>query len=172
MQEPFQRPLFERLKVLPKGISDAYKQFLQGLSGNLFQLLRTALQWTLFASSPVRVVEIMDSFTGIYRLNAQSPQGIDADEMRTTRAVRSADRLAEVQQLRTAGGPFLDIWDEEGDWWVSLADVSQARQFCISREEPADDDGDHQVHDGPVCIKCDIPLDRSKALVFSERVAS
>ena len=169
MQEPFQRPLSDRLNVLPKGISDAYKQFLQGLSGNYLQLLRTALQWTLFASSPVRVVEIMDSFTGIYRLSGQSPQGIDAAEVGTTRAVRSADRLAEVQQLRTAGGPFLDIWDEEGDWWVSLADVSQARQFCVSSDQPDDDDGGGQVHDGPVCTKCDIPLDRSKALVFLEK---
>jgi ankyrin repeat protein len=74
-----------------------------------------------------------------------------------------------VQQLRTAGGPFLDIWDEEGDWWVSLADVSQARQFCVSSDQPDDDDGHGQVHDGPVCTKCDIPLDRSQALVFSEK---
>ena len=169
MKEPFQRPLSERLNVLPKGISDAYKQFLQGLSGNYLQLLRTALHWTLFAQDPVRVVEIMDAFTGIYRLTEQSSQGIDAAEMGTTRAVRTADRLVEVQQLRTAGGPFLDIWDEEGEWWVSLADVSQARQFCVSRDQPGDDDGNHQVQHGPICVKCDIPLDRSKALVFSEK---
>jgi ankyrin repeat protein len=169
MKEPFQRPISERLKILPKGISDAYKQFLQGLSGNYLQLLRTALQWTLFAPDPVRVVEIMDAFTGIYRLSGQESQGIDAAERNKTRAVRIADRLSEVQQLRTAGGPFLDIWDEEGEWWVSLADVSQARQFCVGRDQPGDDGGDHQVHHGPVCTKCDIPLDRSKALLFSEK---
>jgi ankyrin repeat protein len=169
MKEPFQRPLSDRLDVLPKGISDAYKQFVQGLSGNYLQLLRTALQWTLFASSPVRVVEIMDAFTGVYRLSEKSSRGIDATEKKETYAVRIADRLEEVQQLRTAGGPFLDIWDEEGDWWVSLADLSQARQFCVSRNQPGDDHENHQVHHGPVCIKCDIPLERSNALLFSEK---
>ena len=79
MKEPFQRPLSERLKILPKGISDAYKQYLQGLSGNYLQLLRTALQWTLFAPDPLRVVEIMDAFTGIYRLSGQESQGKDGD---------------------------------------------------------------------------------------------
>jgi ankyrin repeat protein len=169
MKEPFQRPLSDRLDVLPKGISDAYKQFVQGLSGNYLQLLRTALQWTLFASSPVRVVEIMDAFTGIYRLSEKSSRGIDATEKKETYAVRIADRLEEVQQLRTAGGPFLDIWDEEGDWWVSLADVSQARQFCVSRDQPGDDHENHQINHGPICIKCDIPLERSNALLFSEK---
>jgi hypothetical protein len=169
MKEPFQCPLSERLNVSPKGISDAYKQFVQGLSGNYLQLLRTALQWTLFAPSPVRVVEIMDAFTGIYRLSGQNSQGIDAVEKTETYAVRTADRLEEVQQLRTAGGPFLDIWDEGGEWWVSLADLSQARQFCVNHNQPGDDHENPQVRHGPVCVKCDIPVERSNALLFSEK---
>jgi hypothetical protein len=135
MKEPFQCPLSERLNVSPKGISDAYKQFVQGLSGNYLQLLRTALQWTLFAPSPVRVVEIMDAFTGIYRLSGQNSQGIDAVEKTETYAVRTADRLEEVQQLRTAGGPFLDIGDEEsgGSRWPTLRRPVNSASIIISQ---------------------------------------
>lgn len=173
MREPFQRPLSERLNDLPKGISDTYQQFVQGLSGNYLQLLRTALQWTLFASGPVRVVEIMDAFTGIYRMSGQDSQGIDAAEKKGTNAVRTADRSEEVERLKAAVGPFLEVWDEEGEegeWWVALADASQVRQFCISRDEPSDDDDqNHQSQHDSVCVKCGIPLEHSKALLFSEK---
>lgn len=59
-------------------------------------------------------------------------------------------------------------WLEEGEWWVALANVSQARQSLAGRAQPGDDRGDHQIRHGRVCTKCDISLDRSKALLFSE----
>jgi hypothetical protein len=68
IQQPFQRPLSKRLSSLPKGISDAYDHFVRGLSSNYLELLRTALQWTLLAPGPVRVVEVMESFSGLYSL--------------------------------------------------------------------------------------------------------
>ncbi|TKA78418.1 hypothetical protein B0A55_03055 [Friedmanniomyces simplex] len=164
IQQPFQRPLSDRLKDLPEGMGETYSQAISAMPSNYLQLLRTALAWMLFAPNAVKVQEIMEDFSGVYLLPPNAEQLQSADEKEATWA-GSASEL-DVKQLRKAAGPFLDIFEEDGQYLVRLRDAPQVRSLCLQES----DDMQMDVHDeGSVCARCKSSLTPAKRLDFSEK---
>ncbi|KAK0306959.1 hypothetical protein LTR82_016190 [Friedmanniomyces endolithicus] len=164
IQQPFQRPLSNRLRDLPEGMGETYSQAISAMPSNYLELLRTALAWTLFAPNDVKVQVIMEAYTGVYLIpyNAEQLQSIVENE--ALRAGSASD--LDVKQLRKAAGPFLDIFEEGGQHLVSLKDPPQVRKFCLQRNE--DEHLDVQNGDS-VCARCKANLTPAKRLDFSEK---
>ncbi|KAK0260088.1 hypothetical protein LTS09_005423 [Friedmanniomyces endolithicus] len=164
IQQPFQRPLSNRLRDLPEGMGETYSQAISAMPSNYLELLRTALAWTLFAPNDVEVRVIMEAYTGVYLIpyNAEQLQSVVENE--APRAGSASD--LDVKQLRKAAGPFLDIFEEGGQHLVSLKDPSQVRKFCLERT----DDEHLEVQNGDsVCARCKANLTPAKRLDFSEK---
>ncbi|KAK1058562.1 hypothetical protein LTR74_013285 [Friedmanniomyces endolithicus] len=164
IQQPFQRPLSNRLRDLPEGMGETYSQAISAMPSNYLELLRTALAWTLFAPNDVKVQVIMEAYSGVYLIPYNAEQLQSAVENEVPRAGSASDM--DVKQLRKAAGPFLDIFEEDGQHLVSLKDSPQVRKFCLQRN----DDEHLDVHDGvSICTRCKANLTPAKRLDFSEK---
>ncbi|KAI9685134.1 MAG: hypothetical protein M1822_004721 [Bathelium mastoideum] len=166
IQQPFQRPLSNRLKELPEGMSETYNQAIRGMAPNYLDLLRTALSWTLLAPGPVKVLEVMEAFTGEYLVPKEDAlKKIDAEK-----EDGSYDKMAsqlEITQLRTASGPFLNIWEESGGQsFVSLKDPYQVKHFCLHATEHVEAE---EVSGDTICTRCKASLNPSRSLSISEK---
>lgn len=129
LSQPFQRPLSNRLKELPEGMSETYDQAIRSMPPNYLELLRTALSWALFAPGPVHVPAIMQAYSRLWFM----PVDNAASQVFTESSHDDYATALEIQQLRTASGPFLEISepDDPGDYFVSLKDVMQVKNFCF-----------------------------------------
>jgi ankyrin repeat protein len=123
LRQPFQRPLSRRLKALPEGVTDSYKQAIRGLAPNYLDLLRTALTWTLYSNQPVRVKEVVESFSGVYDRHR------NGDVLDGYAGFIATD--LEMRQLQGASGPFLKIAPNMAKQQiVAPQDLVQIRKFC------------------------------------------
>jgi len=163
IQQPFQRPISNRLRDLPEGMGETYSQAISAMPSNYLELLRTALAWTLFAPNDVKVQVIMEAYSGVYLLPYNAEQLQSAVDNEAPGAGSASD--LDVKQLRKAAGPFLDIFEEDGQHLVSLKDSPQVRKFCLQRT----DDEHLDVHNGDlICTRCKASLTPAKRLDFSE----
>ncbi|KAI9699589.1 MAG: hypothetical protein M1820_007088 [Bogoriella megaspora] len=165
IQQPFQRPLSNRLKELPEGMSETYNQAIRGMASNYLDLLRTALSWTLLAPGSIKVLEVMEAYNGVYLLPADDvlPK-IEAEKD------GSYDKFAsdlEISQLRSASGPFLNILEEDGGQsFVVLKDPFQVRHFCLHSTQNVEA---QEIPGDTICAKCKASLNPSKSLSITER---
>lgn len=172
IQEPFQGPLSERLKSLPDGMGETYLQAVRAMPSNYLELLRTALSWTLFSARPMKVAEIMEAHSRVY-LRHPCASELDAAsnsaDWTTGEAWNRAASDLELQQLRSAAGPFLEIFKRDGDTlndFVDLKDSSQVLDFCV-HDEPvarAQTQGSESL-----CAHCKKSIHSPQILTFSER---
>ncbi|KAI0439745.1 hypothetical protein F4803DRAFT_553809 [Xylaria telfairii] len=145
MQEPFQRPLSNRLAHLPRGMADTYSEALYKMSPNYVSLLRKALLWTLLCRVPPTIEEIMDDYRGTYDQTSAEGDSDDVDSQRSFNFPK-ASRL-EKEQFRIASGPFLQL-DKSG--YVKLQDPDPIREFCLNSKESGDQNSDQ----ARVCPHC------------------
>ena len=131
LRQPWRRPLSSHLADMPEGMNGAYKQFLKQLTPNYFELLKTALTWLLLAKSSVKVAEIMDDYIGTY-YHPEDEGDIPSEpsENEDSQALMFGTQI-QVEQLRHAGGPFLEVEETENVKVVRLKDPLQVRQFCV-----------------------------------------
>ena len=166
IQQPFQRPLSNRLKELPEGMSETYNQAIRGMQPNYLNLLSTALSWTLLAPGSVKALEIMEAFTGEYLVPEQEARQKIAVEKEEGSYDKKASQL-QITQLRAASGPFLNIWEESGGQsFVSLKDPYQVRHFCFHASEHVEAE---EVSGDTICSRCKASLNPSRSLSISEK---
>jgi hypothetical protein len=94
LEQPFERPLENRLKDLPDSLDDSYQQEFKRTDPAYMKLLEVALTWTTLAGDDVTVDEVMDAFSGTFT------QGIQGD-------VEDVPACVDDSQLKKAGGTFL-----------------------------------------------------------------
>ena len=166
IQQPFQRPLSNRLKDLPEGMGETYKQAIQALPPNYLDLLRTALSWTLLAPGPVKVLEVMEAFTGEYLVPRDEAIQRIASEKEDDSYQKSASEL-EIAQLKAASGPFLNVWQEYGGQsFVNLKDPYQVKHFCL---HDAENIKAEEASDDAICPRCKESMNTSRTLSVSEK---
>ena len=169
LSQPWQRPLENHLKALPEGLNETYNQYLRGLSPNYLQLLRTALTWTLMAEESVTVEEIMDSYSGAYTAPNQQDVPESEDAAVDEEAEQERTRVY-VKQLQDAGGPFLELENKKGRWYVKLKDEASVRQYCSHNAKGAENGHEtNSADDDHTCVKCKTSLKQSRALAIAEK---
>jgi len=172
MREPFQRPLSRRLQFLPEGMNNIYNETLRKMGSNYVDLLRTALTWTLLAPVPLKVEEIMDVYNGTYNSRGRE---VEAEARKLTETSFSKPEALEVEQLRSACGPFLrleqtilDEPDAEPEYYVTLRDAPLVKEFCM---HSTDAESPGHVTNGGICARCKSALNESKTLSISPKEA-
>lgn len=152
LRTPFQRPVSAWLKNLPENVDETYHQHLHQLAPTYRHLLRTSLAWTLIAQTPLRVEEIMESYSRVY---------LNGDTSVEQNVVDTNLNLYR-EQIQKAGGPFLDIRDNK---FVVLQDAQAVRSFCKMVSDVSFTD----LGDQSVCARCKSALQANSALVISEK---
>lgn len=140
LEEPWQRPLRNRLNQLPGGLDETYGQAIGQMASNYRELLKTSVTWALLANGPVTVTEVMDAHLGTYLTD--SPAVEDS-------TVREESALYR-EQIRKAGGPFLDCQRTDKQSIVKLKDPAAARRFFL-RETDSDEVTKEDAH---ICDNC------------------
>jgi hypothetical protein len=158
LEEPWQRPLSNRLKQLPESLTDTYNTVLYQMAPNYRVLLQTAVTWALLADGPVTVTEVMEAHIGTY--DAESSQ---ADDI----TLDGESPLHRVQ-IRGAGGPFLDYQRHGKQSIIKLKDVAAVKRFFI---RSTDDNIVEQDSDLRLCPKCKDSYGTVKDLSISEKSA-
>ncbi|KAL2128709.1 hypothetical protein VTI74DRAFT_8810 [Chaetomium olivicolor] len=148
MQEPFQRPISQRLEALPDGRSDVYAKALRKMSPNYLDLLRTALSWTLlcpeYPGFP-HAREIMDAFHGTYDISSE------VDLAEEAAGFGPVSRL-ELEQLRVASDGFLKLWPmSDGVVLVTEADAEALNEYFV--KAGGDVHEDQEQHE-QLCPRC------------------
>ncbi|GAW10788.1 hypothetical protein ANO14919_001230 [Xylariales sp. No.14919] len=154
MQEPFERPLSDRLAVLPEGIGDTYSEALRKMSQNYLSLLRKALLWTLLSPVSPTIEEIMDDYRGTY--NQASAEGDRNDIYSQDDSNFPKASQLEKEQFRIAAGPFLHL-DSSG--YVKLQDPDAIREFCLNSKKPDKQSCDQTM----ICPHCNSSITDKKA---------
>jgi len=155
LSQPFQRPIANRLKNLPDNMNETYDRFLRQLAPNYLGLLKTALIWTVLANTEVTVQEVMDAYTGTYLGHNTTDDPQDSGESKL-----------HADQIRDAGGPFLDVIDNSITQIVSLKDPSAIREFCFKPVETIKPG--HELRDD-ICTRCKAELNASHAVSFDAK---
>lgn len=142
LKQPFRRPYRDHLETLPEGVIDTYRQALAFLQPAYYDLLQTALLWTLYAQQPIRVQEIMEAHSGIYLVDLD--MGSD-DDYEVYKAQKN-----DVAQLNEASSTFLRIYNNSlAEPIAVLKDLAHIRQLCSSSDETAS----HAEHNH-ICQRC------------------
>lgn len=149
LQQPFPRPISKHLKNLPDSFHDDYNRAIDRLSANYWELLKTALTWTLCADPPVTVNEIMDAYMGTYAGpeadgaldNDNDPEGAESDPYITPQLY--------IDQLNDAGSTFLDIENNI----VTLKDFNSTWDYCIGEKGETYEDHPNGIREG-ICPTC------------------
>ncbi|KAI1394348.1 ankyrin repeat-containing domain protein [Hypoxylon trugodes] len=163
MREPFQRPLANRLAVLPEGVNHTYEEALHSMGANYVELLRLALQWTLLSRASPTVEEIMDAFYGTY---TTSSEGLEADSSSKERSEFPFASEISKSQLDQARVPFLHLdLNRNTVSYVSLQDPDQVRGFCM----PSTAAKHETMNDPELCKRCTSKLSISKQVIISEK---
>lgn len=156
LEEPWQRPLSNRLKQLPGGLEETYSKAISQMAPNYRELLKTAVRYTLLANGPVTVTEVMDAHLGTYLSDSSDAgDGIIREESALYR-----------EQIRTAGGPFLDCQRTDNESIVKLKDPAAARRFFL--HEPKTEEEDHK--DSHICDNCTIGIAAANDYSISEKI--
>ncbi|KAJ2980175.1 hypothetical protein NUW58_g7020 [Xylaria curta] len=145
MKEPFQRPLSNRLDILPRGMGDTYTKALNKMSQNYISLLRKALLWTCLSPTPPSIEEIMDDYHGTYNQESTELKENDVDSQGNY-SFPIASQL-EIEQLRTASGPFLSI---DSSRFVKLQDPGPIQDFFFHSEQS----NKQSLDQSTVCPRC------------------
>ncbi|KAF3098916.1 hypothetical protein TWF102_005959 [Orbilia oligospora] len=74
LEQPSQLTLFQKLKNLPEGMDDLYRQRLEDLNHEEQRLVLTALKFVVWGFGGITTVEIAEHFKKIYH---DSPKGVD-----------------------------------------------------------------------------------------------
>jgi len=156
LEEPWQRPLSNRLKQLPGGVEETYSQTIRQMAPNYRALLQTSVTWALLASGPVTVTEVMDAHLGTYLTDNSLPSSPGKTE----------ESALYRDQIREAGGPFLDCQKTEDQSVVKLKDPSAVRRFFLRETVDLKSEEKEEVH---VCDNCRNQIDASQDLKVSEK---
>ncbi|KAL8820486.1 MAG: hypothetical protein Q9191_007508 [Dirinaria sp. TL-2023a] len=158
LNQPFQRPITNRLKDLPDNMNETYSQHLRQLAPNYLDLLRVAVTWTLCAAGAISVREIMEIYSGIYLASET-----------TDDSYRNADDIKiQAAQLREAGGPFLEVTDNGVYLAVTLQDFYGIERFCF---ESKNDTFHDCAQEQQICSRCKTSMQSSRALTLSRKHA-
>ncbi|KAL2162477.1 hypothetical protein VTH06DRAFT_7391 [Thermothelomyces fergusii] len=166
MREPFQRPLSKRLEALPDGTRDVYGKALSKMSSNYLDLLRAALTWTVFSPEfpgwP-RAKEVMDFFQGTY----DDPEALEAADDEDDEEGFPEITTIELDQLRTAITPFLNVWqDSNGEYWLYETDEGAVRDYFV---RPCDDIPEEEESHEHLCARCGSAASASKRLYLDPK---
>lgn len=157
LQEPWQRPLSNRLKQLPGGVNETYIQAIGQMAPNYRALLQTSLTWALLANGPITVTEVMDAHLGTYLGDAPDSGG-EVEEIKESPLYR--------QQIRTAGGPFLDCHVTNEQSVLKLKDPASVRRFFLHENEVTPNHINDSKH---VCDICQSKMGSPQELEISEK---
>jgi hypothetical protein len=158
LEEPWQRPLKNRLKQLPESLTDTYNTVLNQMAPNYRALLQTAVTWALLADGPVTVTEVIEAHVGTYVPESSQAVDITLDE----------ESPLHRDQIRRAGGPFLDYQRHGKQSIVKLKDVAAVKKFFIP---PTDNNIIDQDSDLRFCPKCKDNYGAVQDLSISEKSA-
>lgn len=157
LQEPWQRPLSNRLKQLPGGVNETYIQAIGQMAPNYRALLRTSLTWALLASGPITVTEVMDAHLGTYLGDTPDPGGnVEATK----------ESPLHRQQIRTAGGPFLDCHVTDEQSILKLKDPTSVRRFFLHDKDTVSNKVEDNKH---LCDICHSKMGSAQELAISEK---
>ncbi|KAL2178339.1 ankyrin repeat-containing domain protein [Thermothelomyces heterothallicus CBS 202.75] len=167
MREPFQRPLSKRLEALPDGTSDVYGKALSKMSSNYLDLLRTALTWTVFSSPEFpgwpRAKEVVDFFQGTY----DDPEARDAADDEGDEEGFPEITPLELDQLRTATNPFLNVWqDSDGEYWLFETDEAAVHEYFVRSGDDIPAEEESHEH---FCARCGSTASASKRLYIDPK---
>ena len=155
LEEPWQRPLSNRLKELPGGLNETYSQALSQMASNYRALLRTSVTWALLSNGPVTVTEVMDSHVGTYLSAHVKVEDSEPEE----------ESPLHREQIRAAGGPFLDCHKVDKHSIVRLKDAAAVRRFFVrSADESVTEDPEAHI-----CDNCRESFGKGNDFVVSEK---
>ena len=161
LQQPFERPLANRLLQLPEGVNETYSQAISALPPNYVGLVRRALSWALLADGRMLGVrEIMEAFTGSYTMINQSPPQKTVAEEKASYDPKLTE--LELEQFQQACGTFLNV--REGV--VSVKDFCHAKEYCFQAH--ASDSVMSSALEESLCSRCKLILRHSAKLSMSE----
>ena len=158
LRQPFQRPISNRLKELPDNMNETYSVFLRQLAPNYLNLLKTALTWALLTDADIDIHEVMDAYTGTYLIEGA------IDDLQECTSFE--DSKLQADQIRDAGGPFLDVIDDGTKHIVTLKDRLAVQSFCY---ECAESQKSRQDQGDEICANCKAQLNPSHTLSLSEK---
>jgi hypothetical protein len=159
LKQPWQRPLSNHLNHLPGGLLEVYGQAVQKMEPNYFNLLKTALTWTLMGNQDPTPTEICEAYSGVYTAD---DCGVSSEE---ECSVADGSDLFDYQIMKAAG-PFLEIITQGDKRVVKLKDAVAVRKFCMQenvseeRQLPSSD---------VLCADCKAPVSQSRPLQLSEK---
>ncbi|KAH6690215.1 hypothetical protein BKA61DRAFT_286666 [Leptodontidium sp. MPI-SDFR-AT-0119] len=156
LEEPWQRPLSNRLKQLPGGLEETYSKAIGQMAPNYRALLKTSLAWALLANGPVTVTEVMDAHLGTYLSDDSKAEGPTSNE----------ESALYRDQIRAAGGPFLDCQRTETQSLVKLKDPAAVRRFFIHTNEEKITEKVEEIH---VCDNCRNKMGSAQELEINEK---
>ncbi|KAH7400088.1 hypothetical protein BKA64DRAFT_707768 [Cadophora sp. MPI-SDFR-AT-0126] len=156
LEEPWQRPLGNRLKQLPGGLEETYSQVIGQMAPNYRALLKTSVAWALLANGPVTVTEVMDAHLGTYLTDSSEIAGPISNE----------ESSLYREQIRAAGGPFLDCQRTETQSLVKLKDPAAVRRFFLHSDEKNVAEKSEEVH---ICEKCKNKIGSAQELEIDEK---
>ena len=157
LRQPWQRPLQNRLKDLPAGLTESYLHSLQQTDPAYLDLLKTSLMWTILAEGDIRVPEVMDAYSRAYDYRE------DIEELLEDIYI-SSDHNLHDSQIRTAGGLFLEVSSESRV--ISLRHKT-VKDFFL-REE-AHTTGSRIGSAEGLCFKCKANLESAQLFRLSEK---
>jgi hypothetical protein len=156
LKEPWQRPLSNRLKQLPGGLEETYSQAIGQMAPNYRALLKTSVTWALLAYGPITVTEVMDAHLGTYLSGAAPVEDSGVHQ----------ESFLHREQIRKAGGPFLDCQKTDQQSIVKLKDQAAVRRFFLHGTENDDSDLKDDAH---LCDNCRNKIITNQDLVVSEK---
>lgn len=160
MREPFQRPLSKHLESLPEGMNTIYREALDSMRVSYVSLLREALRWCLLSKVPVPAEVVMDAYHGRYSKNGSEPH---ATEIRDDSGKFPGISSLEAKQLRYAGGPFLQL---DNNNLIRLRNGRQVREFCLDIDEAA---SGYQGTNHARCTQCKASTTMSDSVIISRK---
>lgn len=159
LEQPWQRPLSNHLDQLPGGLLEVYEQAIRQMEPNYFNLLKTALTWTLMATHDPTPTEICEAYSGVY-----TAENCGASNDEEFPLVNGSELF--YGQIMKAAGPFLEIWPQGDRHVVKLKDVVAVRKFCI--KETSSDER-QRPNSNMLCADCKAPASRSRTFQLSEK---
>jgi hypothetical protein len=126
------------------------------MPSNYRELLKTSVTWALLANGPVTVTEVMDAHLGTYLTESSVAEDSDFRE----------ESALHREQIRTAGGPFLDCQRTDNQSIVKLKDPAAARRFFLHETDPIEEEHTAIAH---ICDNCKNKIDAARDNLISEK---
>jgi hypothetical protein len=145
LEQPFERPLENRLKDLPDSLDDSYQQEFRRTDPAYMKLLEVALTWTILAGDDVTVDEVMDAFSGTFTQDIQGN-------------VEDVPTCVDDSQLKKAGGSFLTFVKKSKTVDTSTKDASKSEQLFVRIRDK--DIAEHFLKDKPH-LSAEVHIDES-----------